>query len=283
MLDEELDKLRAGVREATDLISTTATDASREVCELAVDSATQIRDAALQTAQDARATFPSLEEIVSQAALLPGVSIDRTEFLAQALKHQSAQTIRRSIELSPAEAGVSINKLHHLAGKTLGREARRTTVASMAAGIPGGVAAAITIPADLVQLYAHLIRGIQMLSYLYGWRDTCHIPNGEMDLETRRAIVLFLGVMSGDEQADNDLARLAHLRQSDGVRAALSASVDTDAIAQRLEARMAHRMTGQVVGKSIPLAGAVIGATMSYGGFSDMWKRLRTQLEKIER
>lgn len=190
-------------------------------------------------------------------------------------------TVRAAIELTPVQANIPLPQLRRIAGKMLGREARRTTVVSIAAGLPGAMAAATTIPADLAQLYAHLLRAIQMLSYLYGWRDVCCVTEGEMDPSTRRAIILFLGAMAGDVQAESELARLAPLRMTDGLTDAICESDVVDAVTVNLEGRMAHRMTGQVVGKTIPLAGAVISGTLSYGGFSDMWKRLRDVLERI--
>lgn len=280
MLNDGLDKLYKGARDAVGLVSNTASDAVQEVRDLAVESATQIRDAAEQAAHDVRSTLPSLEEVLAQTVLVPGVSIDRQEFLADALKGFPRRIVDDAIAASPARAGVPPKKLRRIAGKYLGREARRTTVASAAAGLPGGVAAAATIPADLIQLYAHLIRAIQMLSYLYGWRDACHVGAAGMDPATGKLLVVFLGAMAGDERADAELGRLAPLRNADGVLAAVAPGT-VDVIAQGLEARMAQRMTGQVVGKSIPLAGAIISGTISYGGFSDMWKHLRDVLEKL--
>lgn len=272
MLGEGLNKLQKGARDVAGMITDTANDAVREVRDLAVESAEEIRGA-----------LPSLEEVLAQAVLLPGASVSREEFLKKALKGYSPVVVDRAIAHTPVRAGIPLGKIRRLAGKALGREARRTTVASMAAGLPGGMAAAATIPADLIQLYAHLVRAIQMLSYLYGWRDACYVRVGAMDPALSKLLIVFLGAMAGDERADAELKRLAPLREGDAgtVLAAVAQSDAVDGIAQGLEGRMAHRMTGQVVGKSVPLAGAVISGTISYGGFSDMWKHLRDVLEAI--
>lgn len=284
MLTEGLDKIRMGVQDVANVVTTTANDAVHEVADIATETATELRDAAQNTMRDARDTLPSLGEVLSQAVLLPGVQVSRVEFLTNALRKHPIGVVRRAIETSPRRAGISPSQIWRVAGKSLGKEARRTTAVSVAAGIPGGFGAAATIPADLVQLYGHLVRAIQMLSYLYGWRDTCAVGEGTMDEATRSALLLFLGVMSGDKQADAELRRLAPLRETNGVRDALLGEESRKVIAGvsgRLEERMAHRLSGQVVGKSVPLAGAIISGTMSYGGFSDMWKRLRAQLAEL--
>ena len=263
MIGEAIGKLREGVDE----VARAVTDELREDAE-------QVRDAALEA-------LPSTDDLLVQAVLVPGVRIDREGYLREALHRHRQCEVDAAVATSPADAGVSVRELHRLAGKSLGKEARRTTVLSFAAGIPGGAAAAATIPADMVQLYGHLLRAVQMLSYLYGWRDTCHIEEGEMSEATRRALVLFLGVMAGDERADEELARLAPLRERDGVRTALLSSDAMREVSDSLGARMAQRVAGQAVGKAVPIAGAVISGTMSYGGFSDMWKRLRHVLDGI--
>jgi hypothetical protein len=102
-----------------------------------------------------------------------------------------------------------------------------------------------------------------------------------MGEETRRAYLVFIGVCAGDEAADALLGRLAPLREGDRVLAALAAEEDVEAIERRLAERMAKRVGGQVVGRSVPIAGAIISGTISFGGFSDMCHRLRGQLEAI--
>lgn len=293
--DEGARWLRDNVQDLANTITTTAVDAMREIQDLAKESATELRDAAEDTtthmqeamdqaAEQVRDTLPSFDEVLSQVVYLPGVRVDRTEYLSVVLSRYPLAVVREAVKQTPVRAGIPLKKLHRIAGKSLGKEARRTLAASVVAGLPGGMAAAVTIPTDVLQLYAHLMRAIQMLSYLYGWRDTCRIDGEQMDEGAMRAIILFLGVMAGDGRADRALELLAPLRQTNDVHSALVSDECEEVVrvvADGLAVRMAHRMTGQVVGKSVPLAGAVISGTISYGGFSDMWKRLRKQLEAI--
>ena len=224
---------------------------------------------------------PSLAEVLSQAQHLPGVAIARDAYLREALARRPAAVREAAILTTPRDAGVSMRELSRLARRQQGRETRRTTALSFAAGFVGGPAAAATIPADLAQFYGHLMRMIQMLSYLFGWRDTWAIEPGGMSDETKRAYLLFIGVCAGDEVADALLERLAPQRPCGGVLSALAHDEAVAEIEGRLAERMARRVSGQVVGKSIPVAGAIISLTIGYGGFSDMCGRLRRQLERI--
>ena len=271
-----LAELRRTTREAMDETSTAARNAAREAASVARDSWTESID-------DVHNQLPGFDEVLAQAALLPGMSVGRQTFLREMLKKQPQGTVDAAIRTTPARAGVSRRVVARLCKKAGAHETRQTTVLSIAAGVPGGAAAAATIPADLVQFYAHLIRVIQKYSYLYGWRDACEFGNTGMGECARCAITLFLGVMSGVAKADETLCWLSRRRDIANPSMLFQESAVQDAareVGEALSKRMAHRMTGQVVGKAIPLAGAVISGTMAHGGFADMQRRLRTKLDE---
>lgn len=282
MLEDKLGALVQGARDVVDAMQQTTVDAADEMGGLVRESVGELCEAVDATAGAVREALPKTDDLIAQAALLPGVRVDREKFLSDAFRGCDARTVDQAMATSPLEAGIPLDKLSRVAGKALGKEARRTTVLSMASGLPGVATAAATIPADLVQFYGHLLRAIQMLSYLYGWRDTCSLPEGEPDEGTRLTLVLFLGVMAGDERADALLERVARIRPYADVRTTIARNPVTRQVADSLGSRMVHRVGGQAVGKAVPIAGAIIGGTLSYGGFSDMWKRLRMQLERIE-
>ena len=53
-----------------------------------------------------------------------------------------------------------------------------------------------TIPADLMQYYAHALRIMQKLAYLYGWGEL--LPNDrDADDDTIGVLAVFFGVMLG--------------------------------------------------------------------------------------
>ena len=72
--------------------------------------------------------------------------------------------------------------------------------------MPGGVAMAATIPADIAQYYGYLLRATQKLLYLYGFPqiDTSENVN-QFDTETINILILCMGVMYGAAGANNAL------------------------------------------------------------------------------
>lgn len=85
-----------------------------------------------------------------------------------------------AVERGPIAAGVPQGIIDKLAKGSIDFETTKVTAISAAAGLPGGTAIAATIPADLAQFYAHVLRIAQKLAYLYGW-DELFSENGMDD------------------------------------------------------------------------------------------------------
>jgi hypothetical protein len=252
------------------------------------DALSGAADAYRETFEDIQAMLPTFDELVAQAVRLPGTTVNRTAYLTEALGKKHARRVRDAIDTTPAQAGLAPRDIDKIAKRSIGRDARRTTALSIAAGIPGGMAAAATIPADLAQFYGYLIRCIQKLTYLYGWRDLIRISGGQADAASGSALVIMLGVMAGDAQADAVLARLARLRSGGANDAALRMALEAKALSREvaqisdtLTRRLAQRLGGQVVGKAMPIVGAVISGTISNTDFYAMARRLQKQLRSL--
>jgi hypothetical protein len=101
----------------------------------------------------------SFTSVIEGAAKLPLVRIDRTEFLTRNLsKLCTPAQLQKAITEGTLHADIPIEKLDKLAKDVINAETIKVTAVSAAAGIPGGLAMAATIPADLVQFYGHIIR-----------------------------------------------------------------------------------------------------------------------------
>jgi len=244
-------------------------------------------DAYRDTYREFQEKLPTFDDVLAQAIRLPGTGVNRASYLTEALGRKHARLVRQAIDTTPACAGLSPRDIEKIAKKSLGKDGRRTTALSFAAGIPGGVAGAVTIPADLVQFYGYLIRSIQKLTYLYGWRDLVHVDASQTDVATASALVIMLGVMAGVQRADDALARLARLRASgaDDVRlrtalAARGMQAEVNQISEELTRSMARRLGGQVAGKAIPVVGGIVSGFVTGSGFDEMAKRLLKQLKR---
>lgn len=116
----------------------------------------------------------ALENIITSAVQIPWVKVSRDKFLAETFATEDV-IIQDVLDFGPVEAKVSKEKLAAISNKLILKRTSQSSVASFAAGIPGGLAMAATIPADVLQFFGMSLRLAQELSYLYGaqdlWRD----------------------------------------------------------------------------------------------------------------
>lgn len=276
------DEATKAVSSALDMATTTVTDATQGA-QTAVSGAV---DSYKEALDDVVAQLPTFGEVVGQASRLPGVAVKREWYFAEVFGRKYADKVAIAIATTPCQAGLTGKQIEKFAKSSIGKESRRTTLISMATGIPGGAAVAATIPADLVQLYGHLMRAIQKLSYLYGWRDFVRLDGREPDAATRAALILFLGSMSKVEQANEALGQVARLRMGSFADQALRDAMLTAEIQTVVEEtsvvlgdRLTRRLTGQVVDKAIPVAGGIISGIVTRGDFGSMCDALHRQLK----
>ena len=151
-------------------------------------------------------------EFLAKVVRVPGVRINREEFLRQELRklHMDDDAIARAIDSNPLLAGVALTEIDRLAEEAISYETNKSAAISFVAGIPGGFAMLGTIPADLMQYYAHALRIMQKLAYLYGWGEL--LPDGrETDDDTLGVLAVFFGVMLGVGGATQSLTAFARV------------------------------------------------------------------------
>ena len=167
--------------------------------------------AGLATGQQAEPEQRALE-FLAKVVRVPGVRVNREEFLRQELRklHMSDDAIQRAIDSNPLLAGVSLTAIDRLAEEAISYETNKSAAISFVAGIPGGFAMLGTIPADLMQYYAHALRIMQKLAYLYGWGDL--LPDSrDADDDTLGVLAVFFGVMLGVGGAAQSLTAFARV------------------------------------------------------------------------
>lgn len=167
--------------------------------------------AGVATGQQAEPEQRALE-FLAKVVRVPGVRVNRDDFLRQELRklHMGDDAIARAIDSSPLLAGVSLTEIDKLAEEAISYETNKSAAISFVAGIPGGFAMLGTIPADLMQYYAHALRIMQKLAYLYGWGDL--LPDGrDADDDTLGVLAVFFGVMLGVGGAAQSLTAFARV------------------------------------------------------------------------
>ena len=136
-----------------------------------------------------------LEEIIINAVQIPGVKVSRKQFLAEQFATK-ADNLEEIIDKGPIEAGIVKEDIELLAKKLILARTSQSSIASFVAGIPGGLAMAATIPADVLQFFGMSLRLAQELSYLYGAQDLWN--DGKIDdAKVKNQLILYCGVMFG--------------------------------------------------------------------------------------
>lgn len=223
---------------------------------------------------------------LTTAARLPGVRIDRDTYLRKALaRYCPPEQVTLAIETSPAAAGISLEILSKAANDSIRYESTKVTALSAVAGIPGGLALIGTLPADIVQTIAHILRIAQKLAYLYSWPDLFGGEGEALDDATSGMLTLFVGVMFGVQAANEGVARVATLVSSQLLRTlpqrALTQGVIypvVKSVSRYLGVQMSKQIFARTVSKLVPIVGAVVSGGVTLATFLPMCHNLKKHL-----
>ncbi|MBF1070828.1 MAG: hypothetical protein HXL30_05775, partial [Prevotellaceae bacterium] len=142
------------------------------------------------------------ERVLISAMKLPGIAVNRREFLSRELApYLDRKVINEILDGHTKMKNVLPRKdVQKLAEGCISYHLTKASLISAVAGIPGGFAMLATIPADMAQFYGHVLAMAQKLLYLYGWPDLQNGGKG-MDDGTRQILTLFVGVAFGSSKA----------------------------------------------------------------------------------
>ncbi len=232
-----------------------------------------------------------LNDIIIMALKVPGIQIDREEFLRKEFfKNHPQCVIDEIIATTPARAGISMQEVDKLANDTIAFERNCVSGISAALGMPGGVAMVATIPADIAQYYGYMLRAAQKLMYLYGFPAMDVNEKGQtFDSETMNILTICLGVMYGVAGANNALKSIAKAL-GNGVEKQLLKQALTKGTIYPIVKNVAKwfgvRMTKDVFAgffkHAIPLVGGAIGFGLTYASFKPCCDMLQKSLRKTK-
>lgn len=227
--------------------------------------------------------------IMKRAASLKVVKIDRKAFLKSEIKKRFPRVdANRAVATSPIEAGVSPTDLDALALDVIDFETKKCAGLSFLAGIPGGIAMVGTVPADLVQYFAHVMRVEQKLAYLYGWQTFLN-EDDEVDDETLMKLVVLMGVMLQVGGAANAITKFAAETARKGVERTIQKQALTKTIwynpmkqvLRLLGVKMTKETFAKTAGKVVPVIGGAVSGGMTYASFKPSAERLRRYLRSL--
>ena len=223
------------------------------------------------------------DKVMNGALKMPMVKVDRTAFLTKEFSmYNNADQLRdkRPIDLFDAEA------IERAARGVINSHLAKATVASTAAGIPGGLVMAATMPADIAQYYWHVLVVAQKLGYLYGWPDLLD-DKGQITEGTRNVLTLFVGVMFGAQAASKlvgEIAKQVSLQAAKRLpQQALTKTMYypvVKQVAKWIGVKMTKDTFGKGVGKAIPILGGVLSGAITAFSFKPMAEKLQKHLRE---
>lgn len=135
-------------------------------------------------------------QVLQQVVKLPVVKVDRSKFLVDKFsKELGPQDIPTLLEQGPTSL-LSQEILDRVANACIRDNVLLASGTSVLAGLAGGLAMAITIPADVAQFYAFSLKLAQELGYIYGYEDLW-ASREELSEDAQNTLLLYLGVMLG--------------------------------------------------------------------------------------
>lgn len=228
----------------------------------------------------------SLESVISTAIQIPGVKVNRELFLRERFQKESKELVDQIVELGPVDAQVSQDTLRKMAKRLINERTLVSTGASFAAGLPGGLAMAATIPADMLQYYGVALRMAQELSYLYGEGDLWNGDFLDNDKVTNQ-LILYCGVMLGATGAaqavrvmSSALAKqiMKKLPQKALTKTFYYPVVKT--ICKFFGVSMTKNVFAKGVSKAVPILGGVVSGGITFATLRPMGQRLADTLDQ---
>lgn len=225
-----------------------------------------------------------LEEVISKTIQIPGVKVDRNKFLAE-LFSSKVELLENIINNGPVEAGITREEINDIANKLIMKRTSQSSIASFASGIPGGLAMAATIPADILQFFGMSLRLAQELSYLYGADDLWE--NGKVDDEKiKNQLILYCGVMFGVSGAVSGVRVLSTQVAKTALKKIPQKALTKTfwyPIIKKICSFVGYTLTKKTlasgVSKAIPVIGGVISGTINFASMMPMARRLNETLD----
>ena len=229
-----------------------------------------------------------IEDVIIMGLKVPGIRIDRAQFLQAEFKTKLPQdVIDDAIAFNPLHANIPSELIEKIADEVIKYERNCVSGISAALGMPGGIAMAATIPADIAQYYGYMLRATQKLMYLYGFPAIdLDEKDQTFDSETMNTLIICLGVMYGVAGANNALKAMAKALAT-GVEKQLLRQALTKGTIYPIVKSVAKwfgvKMTKQVFAgffkKAIPVVGGVVGGGLTFVSFKPCCDKLRATLK----
>ena len=226
-------------------------------------------------------------QVLQQVVKLPVVKVNRSKFLMDKFsKKVASKDIPRLLEEGPT-ALLPQETLDQVANACIKDNVLLASGTSVLAGLPGGIAMAVTIPTDVAQFYAFSLKLAQELGYIYGY-DDLWASRDELSEDAQNTLLLYLGVMLG-------VNGTAALLRAGGVAIAkqVMKTVPQKALTKTLWYPILKKVLkifgvnltkgglAKGMGKFIPILGGVISGGLTFATMKPMGESLQKELSKL--
>lgn len=223
-------------------------------------------------------------KVVNESLKLPLVKVNRSEFLVKAFG-EKVKNINQLIEKGP-QTFLSKEKLDQVADSRIHSIVAQSSTLSFATGLPGGLAMAATIPADITQFYGYSLKLAQEISYIYGYKDIWN-QQGELTGEAKETLILYLGIMLGVTTAGSAVRILSGKLSTQALtkipQKALTKTIYypvTKKVLAVFGTKLTKTTFAKGVSKAVPLVGGVVSGGLNYFSMKPMAMRLKNELRK---
>lgn len=288
-------KKKFDIKHFADDIGKAATTAADSVGKTAVAVAGKTKEVATKSQQAILGAIDQngngeidIEDVIVMGLKVPGIRIDRAAFLQKEFQTKLPQEIiDDAIAHNPLHAKIPTDLIDKIADEVIKYERACVSGISTALGMPGGVAMAATIPADIAQYYGYMLRATQKLMYLYGFPAIDVEEKGQtFDSETMNTLIICMGVMYGAAGANNALKAMAKALAA-GVEKQLLRKALTKgtiypivkSVAKWFSVKMTKEVFAGFFKKAIPVVGGVIGGGITFLSFKPCCDKLKTSLQ----
>lgn len=224
-------------------------------------------------------------KVMSLAMAIPGVKVDRDSFLISELRQYCSKDELEKAIVNPVDV-LSEDRIDSLSNACINNHLVKVTSLSVVSGIPGGLAMAATISADMVQYYWHTFVLAQKLAYLYGIPDL-RDENGNLTETSQDMLTLFVGVMLGAAAANNAIKNVSKAFAVQVVKRlpqkALTKTIYYPIIkqvAKWIGIKLTKDTFAKGLGKTIPILGGLISGGLTAATFRPSAKRLQRKLKE---
>lgn len=222
--------------------------------------------------------------VLNESLKLPFIKVDRSDFLTKTFSNK-IDDMPKLFKEGP-QAFFSKEELDRIASNVINSNVLKSSSISFASGLPGGVAIAATIPADIAQFYGYSLKLAQEISYVYGYQNIW-TNQDELTEDAKNTLILYLGIMFGVSSAGSTIRILSNKLALQALKQLPNKTLTKHlyfTILKKVLAIFGTKLTkatfAKGVSKVIPVVGGVLSGSMNYLSLKPMANKLKDELGK---